>query len=544
MVITASYGMEGVVITTAEVTGYQVTPSPLTDGTKQVTITYSELGETCQTTYPVTVTHRLTSIEVTSNPSTMTYEYGDTLQTTGMVVTAHYSDGDTSAVSGYQCSPTSLTTVGSQKITVSYSENGVTQTTTFNVTVNRKSVAKPTWKSNLTYNGNSQSVNGTSYWNNFNTTYMSIGGTTSATNAGTYAATFTPGSNYRWSDGTTDPINVNWTINRAAGSLSVSPQTVEINGNNYSSGVNVTITRAGNGTISYTPTSVNGLTFNLSGNILNIKGNGSTAISGQKITINVAQGTNHTAPTSKQITINATYWAWGSETAVGDASWWAGLKTWAASASSSERKNCVGKTKRVSLSSAILGGNQVLMRCVGADQDGTGTLAFNAVSALPNDTSFGSSAVWIGSTARSLCQDFYNKCSAKNAIKTVKKGTCPNYGSRNESVTYNNETVFLLSEREYGLDNYSPISTANSTTSKAECTQGYNAAYSYFTNNSKRIMYRGDANGNPTSNYAYQWERSRGYSSSDDVCIVDIDGSANRSSYNYSRGLAPAFVIG
>lgn len=545
MVITASYGIEGVVITTAEVTGYQVTPSPLTDGTQEVTITYSELGETCQTTYPVTVTHRLTSIEVTTNPSTMTYEYGDTLQTTGMVVTAHYSDGDTSAVSGYQCSPTSLTTVGSQKITVSYSENSVTQTTTFNVTVNRKSVAKPTWKSNLTYNGNSQSVNGTSYWNNFNTTYMSIGGTTSATNAGTYAATFTPGNNYRWNDGTTDPINVNWTINRAAGSLSVSPQTVEINGNNYSSGVNVTITRAGNGTISYTPTSVNGLTFNLSGNILNIKGNGSTAISGQKITINVAQGTNHTAPTSKQITINATYWTWGSETAVGDASWWAELKAWAAKASSSERENCVGKTKRVSLSSAILGGNQVLMRCVGADQDGTGTLAFNAVSALPNNTSFGDSAVWIGSTARRLCQDFYNKCSAKNAIKTVKKGTCPNNTDdfRNNLVTYNNETVFLLSEREYGLDRYSPISTENSKTFCAECTQGYNAAYSYFTNDSKRAMYRGDANGNPTSDQANQWERSRYYYYSDYVCYIR-NGSANNIKYGINFGLAPAFVIG
>ena len=43
MVVTASYGMEVVVITTAEVTVYQVTPSPLTDGTQQVTITYSEL---------------------------------------------------------------------------------------------------------------------------------------------------------------------------------------------------------------------------------------------------------------------------------------------------------------------------------------------------------------------------------------------------------------------------------------------------------------------------------------------------------------------
>lgn len=545
MVVTASYGMEGVVITTAEVTGYQVTPSPLTDGTQEVTITYSELGETCQTTYPVTVTHRLTSIEVTSNPSTMSYEYGDTLQTTGMVVTAHYSDDATSAVSGYQCSPTQLTTVGSQQITVTYSENSVTQTTTFTVTVNRKSVAKPTWKSNLTYNGNSQSVNGTSYWNNFNTAYMNIGGTTSATNAGTYAATFTPGSNYRWSDGSTDPINVNWTINRAAGSLSVSPQTVDINGSNYSSGVNVTITRSGDGAISYSPTSVSGLTLSLSGNTLNIKGNGSTAISGQKITINVAQGTNYLAPASKQITVNATYWEWGSETAVGDASWWAGLKTWAASASTSERSACVGKTKRVSLSSAVLGGNQVLMRCVGADQDGTGTLAFNAVSALPNATTFGSSATWIGSTARSLCQDFYNRCSAKDAIKTVKKGTCPSTNSsRNGSVTYNDETVFLLSEREYGLDSYAPISTANSTTSKAECTQGYNAAYSYYTNNSRRVMYRGDASGNPTSSYAYQWERSRYYNYSNRVCYVYSDGSANYTYYYTSSGLAPAFVIG
>lgn len=544
MVVTASYGMEGVVITTAEVTGYQVTPSPLTDGTQEVTITYSELGETCQTTYPVTVTHRLASIEVTSNPSTMTYEYGDTLQTTGMVVTAHYSDGATSAVSGYQCSPTSLTTVGSQKITVSYSENGVTQTTTFNVTVNRKSVAKPTWKSNLTYNGNSQSVNGTSYWNNFNTAYMSIGGTTSATNAGTYAATFTPGSNYRWSDGTTDPINVNWTINRAAGSLSVSPQTVEINGNNYNSGVNVTITRSGDGAISYSPTSVSGLTLSLSGNILNIKGNGSTAISGQKITINVAQGTNYLAPASKQITVNATYWEWGSETAVGDASWWAGLKAWAASASTSERSACVGKKKKVSLSTAVLGANQASMVCIGADQDGTGTLAFQTEGTLPTSTVFGNSQDWPSSTARTQCQNFYNYCSAKNSIKTVKKGLAARNSSRNGAVTYSDETVWLPSEREMGLDSYSSLSTANSTTSKAECTQGYNAAYSYYTNNSRRIKYKMNANGTLTSSTEWYWERSRYYGSSGYVCIVNLGGSADDNYYGNSGGLAPAFVIG
>ena len=94
MVITASYGLsENVILTTAEVTGYQVTPQTLTDGITYVTITYSELGETRTTTQPVTVTHRLTAIEITQEPSTLVYEYGDTLQIAGMVVQATYSDG-------------------------------------------------------------------------------------------------------------------------------------------------------------------------------------------------------------------------------------------------------------------------------------------------------------------------------------------------------------------------------------------------------------------------------------------------------------------
>ena len=545
MVVTASYGMDGVIVTTAEVTGYQVTPNPLTDGVTEVTITYSELGETCQTTQKVTVIYKLLSIQVTTNPTKMTYEYGDTLQTTGMVVTASYSDSKSAAVTGYTCSPTSLTTVGSQQITVSYTENEVTQSAKFTVTVERKSVAKPTWKSNLTYTGNSQSVSGTSYWNNFNTTYMTIGGTTSATNAGTYTATFTLKSNYRWADKTTDNLDVNWIINKAAGSLTVNPTSVALDGDNYSTGVKVTITRAGDGAISYTPTSVTGLTLSLSGNILTIKGDGSTAISSTTITIKVAAGTNHTAPGNKTVTVTASYWEWGSETATGNAKWWAGLKTWAAKASSSERKKCVGKKKLVSLSSAVLGANAATMICIGADQDGTRTLTFQTAGTLPNNLQFGDDAVWIGSDARTQCQNFYNYCSAKASIKTVSKGTCPSINSsRNGSVTYNNETVWLPSEREMGLDNYSPISTANSTTSKAECTQGYNASYSYYTSNSTRVKYYMNANGSLTSNTNWYWERSRYYNPSTSVCFVNTDGSANYSTCSTSRGLVPAFVIG
>ena len=545
MVVTASYGTGQAVLATAEVSGYSVSPSVLTDGTTSITITYSEGGETCTTTLAVTVTHRLSAITVTTNPTKTTYEYGDTLATAGMVVTASYSDSKTAAVTGYSCSPTTFSTVGNQVVTVSYTENGVTQTTTFNVTVNRKSVTKPTWKSNLTYTGSAQSVSSTSYWNNYNTSYMTIGGTTSATTAGTYIATFTPGSNYRWSDGTTSAINVNWTINKATGSLSVSPTTVAINGNNYSSGVAVTITRAGDGAISYSPTSISGLTLSLSGNTLTIKGNGSTAVSATTITIKVAAGTNHLAPSNKTITVSAEYWTWGSETATGDAAWWAGLKNWAANATASERAACVGKKKLVSLSTAVLGANAATMICIGADQDGTGTLTFQTAGSLPTTTVFGSSsAKWISSNARAECQNFYDYCSAKNAIKTVKKGTAAYNSSRNGAVTYTDETVWLPSEREMGLDTYSSLSTANSTTSKAECTQGYNAAYSYYTSNTTRVKYTMSANGSLTTNASYYWERSRGYDYSGYVCGVYGDGSANINGYNGGRDLAPAFVIG
>jgi hypothetical protein len=436
MVVTASYGTGQAVLATAEVSGYSVSPSVLTDGTTSVTITYSEGGETCTTTLPVMVTHRLTAITVTTKPNKLTYEYGDALATTGMVVTASYSDSQTKTVTGYSCSPTTFSTIGNQVVTVSYTENGVTQTATFNVTVNRKSVTKPTWKSNLTYTGSAQSVSSASYWNNYNTSYMTIGGTTSATNAGTYIATFTPGSNYRWADGTTSAINVNWTINKATGSLSVNPTTVAINGNNYSSGVAVTITRAGDGAISYSPTSISGLTLSLSGNTLTIKGNGSTPVSATTITIKVAAGTNYTAPSNKTITVSAEYWSWGADGGTVDAAWFAGLKNYLASHSGASIKTSnggaiLGTTKSVTLSSAVLGTTTHLIRVIGVDQDANNTVTFQTKNCLSQYTSFGSNAVWIGSTARSLCQNYYNAFPGKAAIKTVSKGTCPNYGSRN-----------------------------------------------------------------------------------------------------------------
>ena len=53
------------------------------------------------------------------------------------------------------------------------------------------SVPMPTWKDDILYDGQTHDVSDTSYWNNFNTEAMTIGGEVSASASGTYTAVFT-----------------------------------------------------------------------------------------------------------------------------------------------------------------------------------------------------------------------------------------------------------------------------------------------------------------------------------------------------------------
>lgn len=92
-------------------------------------------------------------------------------------------------------------------------------------TANRITIANvPAQSGTLTYNKSSQSPS----WRNYNTTYMTIGGTTSGTNAGNYTASFTPKTDYRWSDGATTAKNVVWSIGKATGTLTVSKTTIKL----------------------------------------------------------------------------------------------------------------------------------------------------------------------------------------------------------------------------------------------------------------------------------------------------------------------------
>lgn len=104
----------------------------------------------------------------------------------------------------------------------------------------------------LTYNGNLQSILSvlTGYYGDF----MTISGTSLATNAGTYTAIFSlkDTTNCQWRDGSTTPKNVSWTIAKAVPSTPVlTPNTLNLNTDTTSA--TFTVTRDGNGTITATP---------------------------------------------------------------------------------------------------------------------------------------------------------------------------------------------------------------------------------------------------------------------------------------------------
>ena len=79
----------------------------------------------------------LSSVAVTTAPAKTTYYVGDSFDSTGMVVTATYSNSTTADVtSSCTFSPETFSSTGNQNVTVSYTEGGVTKTTTQAVTVN------------------------------------------------------------------------------------------------------------------------------------------------------------------------------------------------------------------------------------------------------------------------------------------------------------------------------------------------------------------------------------------------------------------------
>lgn len=154
--------------------------------------------------------------------------------------------------------------------------------------------AVPSQSGTVTYTGNAQSPT----WANYDSAKLTIGGTTSGTNAGNYTASFTPKENYQWSDGGTGAKNAAWTIQKAAGSLTISPSSMTLEDKAQSK--TITATRAGTGAITASASPSGIVTVSVSGNIVTVKPvkNGSATV-----TVNVAADANYNAPSAKTCSV-------------------------------------------------------------------------------------------------------------------------------------------------------------------------------------------------------------------------------------------------
>ena len=229
---------------------------------------------------------KLKSIAITTPPDNITYLPGEVFDPAGMVVTASYSNGATLTATGWTYSPSGALPEGTSEVEIIYTEAGVTKTAVQAITVERGTISVPTVSGSLTYNGQAQSPILTGY----DADKMVLSGDTSGTNAGSYTAVVTPTAQYKWSDGSTEAKDIQWSIAKATPSITFDPASVSLDTSTTSQTVAVTYT--GDGTLSAQSDNSGVATASLEGTTLTITGveTGNTAIQ-----VSASEGTNYTA---------------------------------------------------------------------------------------------------------------------------------------------------------------------------------------------------------------------------------------------------------
>ena len=243
---------------------------------------------------------KLASIAIITPPDKTQYRPGQTFNPAGMTVRATYSNGATAVATGWTYSPSGALAEGTESVTILYTEGGVTAQAQQAVTVQKANIMVPTQSGSLTYNGGPQSPT----WNNYDTAEMTIGGVTSGTNAGSYNAQFslkdTVGT--QWADGTTGDKTVAWSIQKAAGSLSLSPASMTLDADNPSK--TITVTRSGTGAISAQSSAPDVASVSVSGNKITVTGHENGDVT---VTVNVAADSNYNAPAAKTCSVTVSF---------------------------------------------------------------------------------------------------------------------------------------------------------------------------------------------------------------------------------------------
>lgn len=420
---------------------------------------------------------------------------------------------------------------------------------------NRLTIANiPSQSGSLTYTGSAQ----TPSWSNYDSSKMTLS-VTAQTNADTYSASFTPKDDYMWFDGTIAAKSVNWTIGKAAGSLSLSKTSITLNSSTKST--TFTVTRAGNGAISAVSSDTSVATVSVSGTTVTVSSvNDKTGKA--TITVSVAAGTNHTAPSNKTCAVSCEFLP-AVGTPLNNISW-ADIKR-ISDAGLASNYFAVGDRKAVALSgtvgnlslsgtyycyiiginhnsakeganrihfqfgkTAASGGTDICFVDSGYNSNKTSGSWFNMNNSQSN------SGGWNSSRMRTvICPAFKSAMPSdlQAVLKTTTKYSDNTGGGSNTAsyVTATSEEVFLLAEFEvFGARSY-----ANS----AE--QNYQAQYAYYSAGNSKVKYRHSSTGST----AYWWLRSVCAGYSNYFCLVDTSGSANYFNAFYSYGFAPAFCV-
>ena len=419
----------------------------------------------------------------------------------------------------------------------------------------------PAQTGSVTYNGSAQSP----AWSNYNSSQLTIGGTSSATNAGSYSATFTPTSNYKWSDGTTTAKSASWTIGKATGSITLSASSLSLTYPKTSG--TITVTRPGSGTVTASSGSTNIATVSVSGTTITVT---AKATGSATITVNVGADTNYTAPSSKTFTVAVTLVSktlsnnsWAVIKAVSDAG--QGANYWSVGATKSVTIN--GKVGATTISSLkvdafIIGFNhnsgkegsnrihfllgKISGKFVGLVDSSYGSTTSTS-GAFTMNTSNTNSGGWGSSQMRSKVLGSASSPTSPTAntllaalpadLRAVMK-SCTKYtdnkggGNTASNVSSTTDYLFLLSEYEvFATHQYCNDAEPN-----------YQAQYDYFKAGNSKVANKHSATGTA----AVWWLRSPNYGYIDYYtyfCAVSSSGSLGYSYAYYAYGVVPGFVV-
>lgn len=505
MEVTATYSNGATLLAT----GWTYSPTgALTEGTQSVTIVYTEGGVSAQASQAITV--QKASFAVPSQGSPLVYTGGQQSPDWTGYDSAEMTIGGTSAATDagdYQAIFSLKDKVGTQWA------DGTTEDKTVSWSIGRATVNVPTQSGSLTYNGEAQSPS----WSGYDSSKMTLGGTTSGTNAGSYDANFTTTANYQWPDGTTEAKTVSWSIQKAAGSLSISPESMTLDTSATSKVI--TVTRAGTGAISAQSSAPAIASVSVSGNQVTVTGlaNGSA-----NITISVAADTNYTAPASKQCSVTVSL----LKDNFADNEW---SEIIAACQSGDVPDSwVVGNYKNMTIN-----GKAYRIDIIGKNHDtyasgGTAPLTFQMHDCYDETKQMNSSNTNSGGWQNSAMRTTHlpailnlMPAEVKAAIRDVQKKSSA--GNQSSSIQTTNDKLFLLSEIEiFGSTTYSFA--------------GEGKQYDYYkAGNSKVKNLSGSA-------YAW-WERSPRSSYSAYFCCVISSGDANAYYASISNGVAFGFCF-